>query len=164
MIANPAAAYAKYVEMKPHLNSDINRKIFQRSFRYFSRDLKNVDRDWNKVTNYCKRLNIVDGNFEQNQTNEFLSWPLLAEGPGGVEPPTVETGVVDGGCKRCHHPSISEPEIFAQVSDSNKTKYTILTFFISLFSSLSCTQLFFYTFLYYLIFLSIWNRSTLGVL
>lgn len=112
MIASPAIAYNRYVEMKPHLDTDINRKIFQRSFRYFSRDLKNVERDWNKVTNYCKRLNIVDTGFEQNQTNEFLTWSLLPEGPGGVEPPTVETDVVKGGCKGCQHPSIAQPEIF----------------------------------------------------
>ncbi|CAO3628649.1 unnamed protein product [Mucor hiemalis] len=112
MIADPADAYSKYVEMKPHLNSDINRKIFQRSFRYFSRDLKNVERDWNKVTNYCKRLDIVESDFEQNQTNEFLTWPLLPEGQPGVEPATVETGVVEGGCKRCQHHSISQPQIF----------------------------------------------------
>lgn len=113
MIAKPVDAYSKYVEMKPHLDNDISRKIFQRSFRYFSRDLKNVDRDWNKVTNYCKRLNIVSNDFEQNQTNDFLTWPLLPEGQPGVEPATVETGVVEGGCKRCQHPSISQPEIFA---------------------------------------------------
>lgn len=113
MIAGPADAYKKYVEMKPHLDNDINRKIFQRSFRYFSRDLKNVERDWNKVTNYCERLNIVDPGFKQNQTNEFLTWSLLPEGPSGVEPPTVETGVVEGGCRSCQHHSISQPEIFA---------------------------------------------------
>lgn len=103
--------------MKPHLDSDINRKIFQRSFRYFSRDLKNVERDWNKVTNYCKRLDIVDSSFVQNQTNEFLTWPLLPESEPGVEPATVETGVVEGGCRRCQHSSIAQP-VFAWVSTS----------------------------------------------
>ncbi|KAG2199086.1 hypothetical protein INT47_005090 [Mucor saturninus] len=112
MISDPAGAYKEYVEIKPHLDSDINRKIFQRSFRYFSRDLKNVERDWNKVTSYCERLNIVDTGFKQNQTNKFLTWPLIPEGPSGVEPPTVETGVVEGGCKRCQHQSISQPKIF----------------------------------------------------
>lgn len=113
MIANPATAYQKYVEMKPHLDTDIQRKIFQRSFRYFSRDLQNVERDWNKVTNYCKDLGIVDAGFAQNQTNEFLTWKLKEQGPGGVEPATVETGVVEGGCKSCQHTSISQPDIFA---------------------------------------------------
>ncbi|KAG0231215.1 glycylpeptide N-tetradecanoyltransferase [Actinomortierella wolfii] len=94
MFAQPAAAYEHFVEMKPHMNSEVNRKIFQRSFRYMSRDLKNVQRDWNKVTNYCKRLDIVDDSFVQNQTNEFLTWTLDAERPAGAVNPTVDTGVL----------------------------------------------------------------------
>ncbi|KAI8883869.1 NMT1-domain-containing protein [Backusella circina FSU 941] len=100
MIADPVTAYGKYMEMKPEMDSDINRKIFQRSFRYFSRDLKNVPRDWNKVTAYCKRLGIVDGDFVQNQTNELLTWDLLPESVPGLEPETVDTGVVSACCRR----------------------------------------------------------------
>jgi pyrimidine precursor biosynthesis enzyme len=86
--------------MKPEMDTDINRKIFQRSFRYFSRDLKNVGRDWNKVTAYCKRLGIVDNAFEQNQTNDLLTWDLLPESVPGMEPETVETGVVSACSRR----------------------------------------------------------------
>lgn len=100
MFEQPAEAYELFVEMKPHMNSEVNRKIFQRSFRYFSKDLKNVQRDWDKVTNYCKRLGIVGQDFKQNMTNEFLSWPLLPESTPGVEPPTVDTGVLKG-CSSC---------------------------------------------------------------
>ncbi|SAL98541.1 hypothetical protein [Absidia glauca] len=96
MFAQPAEAYELFVDMKPWMNSIVNRKIYQRSFRYMSRDLKNVPRDWHKVTNYCKRLGIVDDDFEQNQTNEFLSWPLLPEPAPGFIYPTVDTGVLDG--------------------------------------------------------------------
>lgn len=32
------------------MNTPLNAKIFERSFVYMSRDLKNVDRDWQKVT------------------------------------------------------------------------------------------------------------------
>ncbi|KAF7730584.1 glycylpeptide N-tetradecanoyltransferase [Apophysomyces ossiformis] len=102
MFADPAKAYELFVEMKPHMNSEVNRKIFQRSFRYMSRDLKNVQRDWNKVTNYCKRLEIVDDSFVQNQTNEFLTWPLNPESPPGFVNPTVDTGVLAccaGSCR-----------------------------------------------------------------
>ncbi|ORY90015.1 NMT1/THI5 like-domain-containing protein [Syncephalastrum racemosum] len=107
MFADPVKAYELFVEMKPHMNSEVNRKIFQRSFRYFSRDFKNVQRDWDKVTNYCKRLDIVDQSFEQNQTNEFLDWPLLPEGPAGVEPATVDTGVLACcGCKGYVKPTV----------------------------------------------------------
>ncbi|KAG1150049.1 hypothetical protein G6F37_004947 [Rhizopus arrhizus] len=113
MIAHPADAYNTFVKSKTHLDTDVQRKIFQRSFRYFSRDLKNVERDWNKVTAYCKRLDIVSSDFKQNQTNEYLTWPLLPESEPGVEPATVETGVVKGGCTRCLHSSIAPPELAA---------------------------------------------------
>jgi len=94
MFAQPATAYELFVEMKPHMNSEVNRKIFQRSFRYMSHDLKNVQRDWDKVTKYCKRLGIVDDSFVQNQTNEFLTWTLDAERPAGFVNPTLDTGVL----------------------------------------------------------------------
>ncbi|KAF9971891.1 glycylpeptide N-tetradecanoyltransferase [Actinomortierella ambigua] len=100
MFAQPAAAYELFVEMKPHMNSEVNRKIFQRSFRYLSHDLKNVQRDWDKVTNYCKRLDIVKEGFVQNQTNEFLSWELEPERAAGAVNPTIDTGVLAKcGCK-----------------------------------------------------------------
>ncbi|KAI8979764.1 NMT1/THI5 like-domain-containing protein [Mycotypha africana] len=110
LITNPKEGYRKYTEVFPHLASSTNSKIFQRCFRYLSRDLKNVIRDWNKVTAYCKRLNIVGGNFVQNKTNQFLDWELLPEGPGGVEPDTVDTNVVEGGACMCLHPDISPPK------------------------------------------------------
>lgn len=94
MFAQPATAYELFVEMKPHMNNEVNRKIFQRSFRYMSHDLKNVQRDWDKVTKYCKRLDIVDDSFVQNQTNEFLTWTLDAERPAGFVNPTLDTGVL----------------------------------------------------------------------
>ncbi|KAJ5958115.1 uncharacterized protein N7479_005265 [Penicillium vulpinum] len=79
VLADPAGAYAEYIDVKPIMGTDVNRKIFERSFAYFSRDLKNVQRDWTKVTNYGKRLGILDANFVPNYTNEFLSWGLDAD-------------------------------------------------------------------------------------
>ncbi|KXG49570.1 uncharacterized protein PGRI_055380 [Penicillium griseofulvum] len=79
VLADPAAAYAEYIDVKPIMGTDVNRKIFERSFAYFSRDLKNVKRDWTKVTNYGKRLGILDEAFVPNYTNEFLSWGLDAD-------------------------------------------------------------------------------------
>ncbi|KAJ5146452.1 uncharacterized protein N7515_001016 [Penicillium bovifimosum] len=76
VLADPAGAYEEYVDVKPVMAGAVNRKIFERSFAYFSRDLKNVPRDWMKVTNYGKRLGILDEGFEANWTNEFLSWEL----------------------------------------------------------------------------------------
>ncbi|KAL3457325.1 NMT1/THI5 like-domain-containing protein [Aspergillus heterothallicus] len=76
VLANPETAYEEYIDMKPIMGTAVNRKIFERSFAYFSRDLKNVKRDWEKVTNYGKRLEILDADFKPNYTNQFLSWTL----------------------------------------------------------------------------------------
>lgn len=38
-----------------------------------------MPRDWTKVTNYCKRLGIIDPTFEPNMTNSFLSWEADAQ-------------------------------------------------------------------------------------
>ncbi|KAJ6155822.1 NMT1-domain-containing protein [Penicillium chermesinum] len=79
VLANPAAAYEEYIDVKPIMGTPVNRKIFERSYAYFSRDLKNVQRDWQKVTNYGKRLGILDEDFVSNYTNQFLSWTLDAD-------------------------------------------------------------------------------------
>lgn len=36
-------------------------------------------RDWSKVTSYCRRLGLVDHDFQQNYTNEFLDWEAEPE-------------------------------------------------------------------------------------
>lgn len=74
VLADPETAWAEYVDFKPVMGSDLNRKIFERSFAYFSKDLKNVDRDWQKVTRYGKRLGVLGADFTPNYTNEFLEW------------------------------------------------------------------------------------------
>ncbi|KAH6623452.1 NMT1/THI5 like-domain-containing protein [Chaetomium tenue] len=79
VLAQPEQAWAEYVDFKPVMGSALNRKIFERSFAYFSRDLKNVKRDWEKVTKYGKRLGVLDAAFEPNYTNEFLEWTLEAD-------------------------------------------------------------------------------------
>ena len=74
ILSDPEAAWAEYVDFKPVMGTELNRKIFERSFAYFSKDLKNVRRDWEKVTKYGKRLGVLDASFEPNYTNEFLEW------------------------------------------------------------------------------------------
>jgi pyrimidine precursor biosynthesis enzyme len=76
VISSPDAAWDEYVDFKPIMGTPLNRKIFERSYAYFSKDLKNVQRDWEKVTKYGKRLGVLDANFEPNYTNEFLEWAL----------------------------------------------------------------------------------------
>ncbi|KAF2152515.1 putative thiamine biosynthesis protein [Myriangium duriaei CBS 260.36] len=80
LLASPSEAYEQYIDMKPTMGTPVNRKIFERSFAYFSRDLKNVDRDWNKVTAYGKRLGVLPADYKPNYTNEFLQgWDLAKD-------------------------------------------------------------------------------------
>lgn len=76
VLANPEKAWEEYVDFKPVMGTALNRKIFERSFPYFSEDLKNVKRDWEKVTKYGKRLEVLGIDFEPNYTNSFLDWAL----------------------------------------------------------------------------------------
>lgn len=76
VIQSPEKAWAEYVDFKPVMGTGLNRKIFERSFAYFSKDLQNVKRDWQKVTKYGKRLGVLNDNFMPNYTNDFLTWSL----------------------------------------------------------------------------------------
>ncbi len=79
VLRDPAGAYATYIHIKPQMADPVNCKIYERSYAYFSKDLKNVERDWEKVTKYGKRLGVLPDDFKPNYTNEFLQWPLQAE-------------------------------------------------------------------------------------
>ena len=79
VLADPNAAWDAYIDFKPVMNTDLNRKMFERSFAYFSQDLKNVQRDWAKVTKYGQRLGVLSSDFVPNYTNEFLAWDLEPE-------------------------------------------------------------------------------------
>ena len=75
----PVQAWEELKLYKKTMNTPVNERIFERSFVYLSRDCANVQRDWNKVTNYCKRLKIVAPDFQPNMTNDFISWNLLPD-------------------------------------------------------------------------------------
>ncbi|PNS15905.1 hypothetical protein CAC42_8011 [Sphaceloma murrayae] len=80
VLTDPLGMFERYIDIKPQMASAVNRKIFERSFAYFSRDLKNVPRDWNKVTAYGKRLGVLPEGYEPNYTNEFLQgWDLAKD-------------------------------------------------------------------------------------
>lgn len=76
VLSSPAEAYKIYISIKPEMASVVNTKIFERSYAYFSKDLKNVQRDWEKVTKYGKRLGVLNEDFSANYTNRFLDWEL----------------------------------------------------------------------------------------
>ncbi len=92
VLANPAAAYEEYIDVKPIMATPVNKKIFERSYAYFSADLQNVQRDWTKVTNYGKRLGVLDADFTPNYTNRFLNWTLA---PNSADPTGDQKRMVD---------------------------------------------------------------------
>ncbi|KAH8722487.1 NMT1/THI5 like-domain-containing protein [Phaeosphaeriaceae sp. PMI808] len=105
IVTSPDAAWKEFCDFKSSMNTSTNRKIFERSFAYFSPDLQNVQRDWEKVTKYGKRLGVLDEGFVPNYTNEYLTWGLEqdAEDPTGDQKRMVQLqqGVKEhGGFKR----------------------------------------------------------------
>lgn len=107
VLAEPEKAWEEYVDFKPVVGTELGHKIFERSFAYFSKDLKNVKRDWEKVTRYGKRLGVLDESFEPNYTNKFLAWTLENESkdPIGDQKRMAELQkdvAVKGGFQRLH--------------------------------------------------------------
>lgn len=112
VLRDPVAAYGEYIEIKPIMNTQLNRKMFERSFTYFSNDLQNVARDWNKVTQYAKRLGVVPVDFQPNYTNEFCDWSVDEEDQDPIgsqqriaqiqKDITVHGGLFSGNIVRSH--------------------------------------------------------------
>lgn len=106
VLEDPEQAWKEYVDFKPVMGTELNRKIFERSFAYFSSDLRNVERDWMKVTRYGKRLGVLEEGFEMNYTNRFVEgWEAEKEqeDPVGDQKRMVmlqEVVKVEGGFKR----------------------------------------------------------------
>ncbi len=73
-LENPEKAYELLCEQIPRLRMDTFRKIYISCLPYFSRDLINVDRDWEKVGLYAQQLGITDETMDCHScyTNEFL--------------------------------------------------------------------------------------------
>jgi ABC-type nitrate/sulfonate/bicarbonate transport system substrate-binding protein len=92
-IEYPDEAWDIMCKANPRLNNALYTKIYQRTLPYFSRDLNNVQRDWSKVGDFCKHLNILEREFDQNSiwTNEHV--PLT--GHASVQPVT-KGGVLPG--------------------------------------------------------------------
>lgn len=71
---SPEEAYELLCQYKPQLRSEMYLKIFLRTLPFFSRNLLNVERDWNKVARYTKHLGIIAQDFDIQQcyTNQFI--------------------------------------------------------------------------------------------
>lgn len=78
-IENPDEAWELFCQQMPLLRNPIYEKVYQRTLPYFSRTLLNVDRDWEKVTKYCKHLGVAEPNFTPTEcwTNEFV--PMMGK-------------------------------------------------------------------------------------
>lgn len=72
---DPETAFEILCQSKPQLRSELYKKIFTRTLPFFSRNLLNVDRDWNKVGRYTKHLGVIPKEFEVTElyTNEYVS-------------------------------------------------------------------------------------------
>ncbi|ODV82969.1 hypothetical protein CANARDRAFT_10064 [[Candida] arabinofermentans NRRL YB-2248] len=79
VINSPLDAFEEFCSIKPLMNNDLNTKVFERCFAYLSDSCYNVDRDWQKVNNYGKRLLVLPSDFKPNYTNEFLEWEKPAD-------------------------------------------------------------------------------------
>jgi ABC-type nitrate/sulfonate/bicarbonate transport system substrate-binding protein len=79
----PEEAYECLCQAKPQLRTPLYQKIFMHSLPFFSRNLLNVERDWDKVGRYTKHLDIVDKQFAVTDcyTNQFLPKVPFSEIP-----------------------------------------------------------------------------------
>lgn len=79
----PEEAYEYLCQSKPPLRTPLYHKIFMHSLPFFSRNLLNVERDWDKVGRYTKHLKIVDQDFAISDcyTNQFLPKAPYSEIP-----------------------------------------------------------------------------------
>ncbi|KJX98856.1 thiamine biosynthesis protein Nmt1 [Zymoseptoria brevis] len=87
VLADPEAAWTDYVDFKPVMGSELNRKIFE------------------QVTRYGKRLGVLAEGFTPNYTNQFLEWTGEGEqaDPTGDQKRMVELQKVvaeEGGFRR----------------------------------------------------------------
>ncbi|PWY97412.1 putative thiamine biosynthesis protein nmt1 [Testicularia cyperi] len=101
LFANPIGAWSDLTKYKKSLDTPTYARIFERSFAYMSRDCANVPRDWTKVTNYCKRLGIIESDFEPNMTNEYLgSWAM--ESQDTVDPDAKQREIAEYQVRDAH--------------------------------------------------------------
>ena len=73
-LSNPEKAWELLCDKIPSLRTELYNKIYVSCLPYFSRDLVNVDRDWEKVGLYARQLGITDDSFDSLScyTNDYL--------------------------------------------------------------------------------------------
>lgn len=73
-LENPEKAYGLLCDQIPRLRTETFKRIYISCLPYFSRDLINVDRDWEKVGLYAQQLGITDETMDSLScyTNDYL--------------------------------------------------------------------------------------------
>lgn len=73
-VEEPDKAFEIFCNAKPAMRTELHKTIFIRTLPYFSRNLLNVDRDWNKVHRYSKHLGIIPDSFDLKKvyTNDYF--------------------------------------------------------------------------------------------
>ena len=71
----PEDAWEKLIQAQPQFNTLTHKKIFIRSLPLFSRNLLNVDRDWQKVYQFTQHLGLHSGDLDLSDcyTNNLIS-------------------------------------------------------------------------------------------
>lgn len=71
---HPEEAFEFLCRAKPQLRNAMYQKVFLHSLPFFSRNVYNVERDWDKVGRYTKHLGVIDSNFDIKEcySNAFL--------------------------------------------------------------------------------------------
>lgn len=68
VFADPKKAWEEICKFKKTFRTETFAKIYERCFPFMSRDLRNVERDWLKVSSYCHRIGVCDEDFKPNYT------------------------------------------------------------------------------------------------
>ena len=70
----PEIAFETICELQPQLRSEKHKKIFTHTLPFFSRNLLNVERDWNKVYRYTQHLGLHNGELDIKKcyTNDHI--------------------------------------------------------------------------------------------
>jgi ABC-type nitrate/sulfonate/bicarbonate transport system substrate-binding protein len=71
---HPEEAFEQLCQMIPQLRTPLYKKTFMRTLPFFSRNLLNVERDWDKVGRYAKHLKIIPADYDASKiyTNKFV--------------------------------------------------------------------------------------------